>query len=473
MLNFMESFEKASCNSKVNCLQIIRDTQVAVLWGAIETSYSRMTSACLQQQVGSQRSRTASSSLPSGIPSSQNDIDLRPHVQTTVNISSSSGDIDTGTSFFVVPPLGHVPSKVLGNVKEVPRDEVNERFKILLQKSVDFLVNAEPTGGCYIVSETEMNFSRFIMSVIIRGLATVLEKNLKGRISSDYSTRHGNGTLWNVFAWTAKDSIRVLAGRLLVYLLSPCQPMSQRTFVVHALSKEPNCKEILSLILQSHPQVEHKFAIFYQDLSQRSTLIGPCEELAKKIVSWGLLSTSVSSFYNPEKHYFVTSTAQPMGPDHPLWLEEISLLQEELEKQRKSWEKQNESAQLRTVYRHEGLAKNITECALDVTRAVVDTQNLERKTFMEHIKLMYSMEVHVKIRWQQIIQQFTHERAVWFFPDSYPRSWQLDLTEGPVRIRKRLQRCHLGIDKKYFRSSHHNKLGEFKSGKWQPVSFKG
>jgi len=41
------------------------------------------------------------------------------------------------------------------------------------------------------------------------------------------------------------------------------------------------------------------------------------------------------------------------------------------------------------------------------------------------------------------------------------RSWQLDATEGPARIRKRLQRCHLNIGRKYLLPGAQRKLGEF------------
>eukprot|EP00057_Strongylocentrotus_purpuratus_P021656 XP_011676130.1 PREDICTED: lysosomal-trafficking regulator-like [Strongylocentrotus purpuratus] len=52
--------------------------------------------------------------------------------------------------------------------------------------------------------------------------------------------------------------------------------------------------------------------------------------------------------------------------------------------------------------------------------------------------------------WQHLIEQLTHERAVWFDPETYPSRWQLDPTEGPGRVRRRLQRCHLLIPKKFF-----------------------
>jgi hypothetical protein len=65
--------------------------------------------------------------------------------------------------------------------------------------------------------------------------------------------------------------------------------------------------------------------------------------------------------------------------------------------------------------------KTVTEAAMSITRSVVEAQNSERKAFMEHIKQAYSENVQICIKWHKIIQQLSHERAVWFFPDSYPR----------------------------------------------------
>lgn len=39
-------------------------------------------------------------------------------------------------------------------------------------------------------------------------------------------------------------------------------------------------------------------------------------------------------------------------------------------------------------------------------------------------------------------------------------SWQLDPTEGPGRVRKRLMRCHLGIEKRFLTPENQAKLGK-------------
>lgn len=50
-------------------------------------------------------------------------------------------------------------------------------------------------------------------------------------------------------------------------------------------------------------------------------------------------------------------------------------------------------------------------------------------------------------------------RGVWHDAKSYPKSWQLDPTEGPGRVRKRLKRCHLGIENRFLTPDNQYKLG--------------
>lgn len=70
----------------------------------------------------------------------------------------------------------------------------------------------------------------------------------------------------------------------------------------------------------------------------------------------------------------------------------------------------------------ETVVKAVSEVALAVTRVVVDAQNMERKAMMESLKQSLSDSVHAQIQWKVLTQQLTHERAVWHFPQSYPRS---------------------------------------------------
>lgn len=114
---------------------------------------------------------------------------------------------------------------------------------------------------------------------------------------------------------------------------------------------------------------------------------------------------------------------------------------------------------IRIASRFDVLAKQLTESAMTITRTVVEEQNRERKVLMERLKHSRALEAQAIAKWRDLARRLTHERAPWHFPRSYPRSWELDPTEGPARVRIRLQRCHLNIDKRFFMAEHQDKLG--------------
>lgn len=97
---------------------------------------------------------------------------------------------------------------------------------------------------------------------------------------------------------------------------------------------------------------------------------------------------------------------------------------------------------------------------MTITRSVVEEQNRERKVLMEKLKHSRAMEAQAVARWRDLARRLTHERAPWYFPECYPRSWELDPTEGPARVRIRLQRCHLKFDKRFLMPEHQAKLGK-------------
>ena len=48
-------------------------------------------------------------------------------------------------------------------------------------------------------------------------------------------------------------------------------------------------------------------------------------------------------------------------------------------------------------------------------------------------------------------------RSVWYDVEYFPSSWRLDPTEGPGRVRCRLQRYHLDVDEEYLMEEYRGK----------------
>lgn len=55
-----------------------------------------------------------------------------------------------------------------------------------------------------------------------------------------------------------------------------------------------------------------------------------------------------------------------------------------------------------------------------MTTAVAERQNFQRKRVLEKTKENYRNSIQATVRWKSIINQMCHEKAPWFFPESYP-----------------------------------------------------
>lgn len=108
-----------------------------------------------------------------------------------------------------------------------------------------FIFILEQTDGCNMPGcSVELSYARRLFATVLQGLSSVLEKRSTGQ----------RGT-WVAVMWAVRDLLRIQAAHLLVWLLSPYQPVKIRTFVVHTLRTESQCKELLSNILHTHAQV--------------------------------------------------------------------------------------------------------------------------------------------------------------------------------------------------------------------------
>ncbi|EMP27274.1 Lysosomal-trafficking regulator [Chelonia mydas] len=126
-----------------------------------------------------------------------------------------------------------------------------------------------------------------------------------------------------------------------------------------------------------------------------------------------------------------------------------------------AWQKTMINNQQNLSQRLDAKSKDISKIAADITQAVSFSQGMERKKVIQHIRGMYKTDLSASRHWQELVQQLTHDRALWYDPVYYPTSWQLDPTEGPNRERRRLQRCYLTIPNKYLLRDRQKQEGKY------------
>ncbi|XP_035260055.1 lysosomal-trafficking regulator-like isoform X3 [Anguilla anguilla] len=245
---------------------------------------------------------------------------------------------------------------------------------------------------------------------------------------------------WRRILWSCRDTFRLQIGRLLVHSLSPARPLEDRRQALEFVF-EPSHPDILRESIS--PSLEHgpKLALYlYLLLQEHKASLTKEEQMAGSVFMTSLKLCG---------HRCLPLNAPPK-PDLVKTMKEEQLKYEADEGANKSsWEKKMVNTQKSLLQRLEGKSKDISKMAADVTQNVSLRQGMERKKVIQHIRGLYKVDLSASRHWQELVQQLTHDRAVWYDQASYPTSWQLDPTEGPNRERRRLQRCYLTIPNKY------------------------
>ncbi|XP_067940034.1 lysosomal-trafficking regulator-like isoform X2 [Watersipora subatra] len=264
-------------------------------------------------------------------------------------------------------------------------------------------------------------------------------------------------SLWTSIVESEKLRATVwkLLTEMITFMLSPsCDQISAESIIaVFGLLPDTSQKKIVDNLTPNDfllPNLRRFLQVnFLKDVSESFL-----RRILNKRSAFLLRSTSAPTLPVPEK---TESNIQS------LWLTSYM-------RDRKIWKRQLAERKQRVIKATERLVKDLRNAAMEVNRDVVNRQNMQRKRFIELMKIHIATEVSVRKQWQRIIEQFTHERAVWTDPSRFPQSWEMDPTEGPGRVRKRLQRCHLlNIAPKFLLGEYKYKLELPKSG--PPLQF--
>ncbi|XP_060781470.1 lysosomal-trafficking regulator isoform X4 [Neoarius graeffei] len=245
---------------------------------------------------------------------------------------------------------------------------------------------------------------------------------------------------WCRVLWSCRDTFRLQIGRLLVHTLSPALPLEERKKALEFVC-EQNHPDILREILS--PGLEHgpKLALYlYEMLHDHKESLTKEEQAAANTFMTSLKLCG---------HRCIPPTAPPK-PDLLKAIREEQLRYEsEARTSKSAWEKKLAIAQKILIQRLDSKSKDISKIAADITQNMSLRQGIERKKVIQHIRSLYKTDLSASRHWQELVQQLTHDRVVWYDQSSYPTSWQLDPTEGPNRERRRLQRSYLTIPNKY------------------------
>ncbi|XP_041106752.1 lysosomal-trafficking regulator-like isoform X3 [Polyodon spathula] len=306
----------------------------------------------------------------------------------------------------------------------IPESSIHQRPSAQQFEQPEENGNPQPTGN-------KTTFQKEILKLMMEGIKIGLGSSGRGGTPRQQ---------WKRILWSCKDTFRVQIGRLLVHILCPARPLEDRKQALEIVY-EPSHSEILRECLS--PSLEHgqKLALYlYELLHDHKDCLSKEEQAAV-----GMFMTSLKLC----GHRCIPPSAPPK-PDLIKAIKQEQMKYELEESTNKTaWEKKMGNTQQSLIQRLDGKSKDISKIAADITQNVSLRQGMERKKVIQHIRGMYKIDLSASRHWQELVQQLTHDRAVWYDPASYPTSWQLDPTEGPNRERRRLQRCYLTIPNKY------------------------
>ncbi|XP_047617651.1 lysosomal-trafficking regulator isoform X6 [Phacochoerus africanus] len=260
------------------------------------------------------------------------------------------------------------------------------------------------------------------------------------KVSTGSGKISGSRQQWAKILWSCKETFRMQFGRLLVHILSPAHPSQERKQIFEIV-REPNHQEILRDCLSPSLQHGAKLVLYLSELIHNHH-----SELTEDELDTAELLMNALKLCG---HKCSPPSALTKSDLIKVIKEEQKKYETEESVNKANWQKTVNNNQQSLFQRLDSKSKDISKIAADITQAVSLSQGTERKKVIQHIRGMYKVDLSASRHWQELIQQLTHDRAVWYDPIYYPTSWQLDPTEGPNRERRRLQRCYLTIPNKY------------------------
>lgn len=223
----------------------------------------------------------------------------------------------------------------------------------------------------------------------------------------------------SVLALTVSGMLR--AQNLIPWSLCPSRPLPLKLFTIHTLYRQ-TCTGSVPLQLSCDLKV---LKVMVAAVLATDCLIIPVDD---QVVLHKLA------------HSLFIQTATPVVTN-------LSQTLERIETMRQTSLRDRAPAIERTVFKFEPIVQPCIDSAMNITRSVVELQYDERRLLMNEMRA--DDDSRLASDWRQLIARMGHEGAPWHSPRLYPRSWQLDETEGPLRVRKRLKRCHQSVEDRF------------------------
>nr|XP_037272079.1 LOW QUALITY PROTEIN: lysosomal-trafficking regulator-like [Rhipicephalus microplus] len=235
--------------------------------------------------------------------------------------------------------------------------------------------------------------------------------------------------------------------RLCVNLLAPGQHPTLRVHVAEVLISCEQHRQALKATLGSSSDIRLQVRTFAEEM-----LLASAARFGANVSSAVVSLVAVLAQELP--------SVLPRNPRHEVQTDEKQIKERWLNQwtaQREAWLSQTalgperKNSRLRKL---ESKASQVVAEGAKVTRSVAELLHALRKEVLHEAKARSGRDMVLKQTWSRLAAQLTHERAPWHLSESFPTAWELDPTEGPSRIRRRLRRAFLPVDAKFMLPEH-------------------
>ncbi|GFS19430.1 lysosomal-trafficking regulator [Elysia marginata] len=424
---------------------------------ASTTALSYQTSGTAYNQYSLSRQRALSSSDMMGFLA-----DLMP--ESSQDAASGIQGVDSGLGSSSSPNIPRRPSGVsrssslLGNLlgrkrrvsyTPVSQSELLDRFRKILVTATDLAIMYPREERIRQVKHRTLNYfsehqTPSLDDRYLKHLFEMVYRFYQHSLIKDMSSRKNRNPIMH----GARDVLKAQFTRLLLCLMSPKLDFDFRTATVEFLMAEPRGPDaIKSVIVDKRVGVELSFYLYDLLAAWRDWLNSAQREAGFSLVQ---IMRFAGFTINSPDNQLTQSQVNAL-------VEDKKLIDAKYRKEMEAWFQKREAGSSRITQKFEPVRRRVTEQAMAVTQDVTRLQIEERKKLVDHIKRGMTEEIQLKKQWQELVTSLTHERGVWYHASSYPQGWLLDPTEGPGRVRRKLQRGHLGIEAKFLQPRHQHK----------------
>jgi hypothetical protein len=377
-----------------------------------------------------------------------------------------------GLSFFTTCTLGDnntiVPLQSCQQVASLA--ELNNRFMAMCSMTVDWLIHGSskftddhasilsdgPTITRNILFDKKgslvsimTSYVRYLINYFYRSIQVVLKKGAQASIDVSYRFIVNSRTqLFDNFA------------RLFGYLISPAHSFRFRAETLKEFEALNDFSNVLNSLINSSQYKKllcGRLVLTIVDLTLSPAVVDD-DQLTSVYNS--LFKTACNSGLIRLKNVSLTSIVRIREEEDQKTRMRIDGAIEDLKNADIRWIERTENANKDFNHRMSTLYKKLLEktkqreqivnrASAQVTDRVFVRQRGLKKNLIEQIEMAGVEEKNTLRQWKKIIIANTHPRAIWSSDEKRPMCWQLDPTEGPSRVRRRLIRAPRVTDKKF------------------------